>query len=109
MVEAQVSRFVPDPGYVTTTVVVREQSSGDVIVSLQRGEPSSLSCSDRADGEWTPVRVRSLDGCTLRSASIEHVEWNEAHYRWIAEAPDRGTDVLTERVNNWALISADDL
>lgn len=109
-VEARVDRFVPDPGDVAASVVVRSDENGDVLASVQRSRVEPLDCEARPDGRFEAVTVRTVDGCALMGGGpVVHLIWNEGGFRWTAESSiyqDAAT--LIDQVDRWRLLTQDD-
>lgn len=109
-VEARVDRFVPDPGGVAASVVVRSDKSGDVLAAVQRSRLEPLDCEGRPDGRFEAVTVRAVDGCALVGGGpVVHLIWNEGGFRWTAESSTyEDAASLIDQLNRWRLLTQDD-
>lgn len=109
VVEIRVDRFVPDPGFLAASAILRSNESGGVVTSVQRSEVAPLDCTRRTDGAFEAVDVRATDGCALAQGGVTHVIWNEGGFRWTAESSThQDPAALIEHLDRWRLLTQDD-
>jgi hypothetical protein len=85
-------------------VVVR-RSDLSVVVSLSSlGADDLPACAALLDGEWSPITVRGLPGCSLLvPGAVSFLRWEEAGGGFAAEfGPEMPLDGLLAWLDAWS-------
>lgn len=100
--ELTVTRTIPT-NIERADVVVR-RSDLSVVVSLVSLASDDLpACANRLDGEWSPITVRGLPGCSLLvPGAVSFLRWEEAGGGFQTEfGPDVPVDGLLAWLDAW--------